>query len=330
MKKFFLPISGLALLWSIPFLGQAPAAAIGRRRNVLRQRRAASRAATAVPIAAANLFPQCHVYCTTKKVTTYKYTCICEYICVPGVTRLCDKCSDDGGQDCCKCRLHMVRKLVKIPCVEEVPVRNARCSGSARFAATSTAAWKPRPRSRPRPCLCPRRRRPRRLSRPPDCCPPSKAVGGRRLRENGRRTAGWHPPAIPPASRRLYVRRVVVCDHASSGAWLQATTLPSFAPSGAWLQATTLRPTAVGFTRRDRPATRRRSGPRDTRTAGPRCPPGRATGCRPVGKYRDRVGTMPERRERPPAPSARASLALLCRLTGHRQSLDVGDNRRPP
>jgi hypothetical protein len=40
------------------------------------------------------------------------------------VTRLCDKCDDCDG--CCKCRIHEVNRLVKIPCDKEVPVR--KCS----------------------------------------------------------------------------------------------------------------------------------------------------------------------------------------------------------
>ena len=75
------------------------------------------------PHCGCKLVPVCHVYWTTKKVTTYKYTCKCEYICVPGVTRLCDKCCDDDGCRDCKCRLHEVRRLVKIPCVKQVPVK---------------------------------------------------------------------------------------------------------------------------------------------------------------------------------------------------------------
>ena len=141
MTKYFLRITGLALLWSVPFLGQAPTAAMADDATCCGNAGCES-CCNCCPHCGCKLVPVCHIYCTTKKVTTYKYTCKCECICVPGVTRFCDKCGNcdgsgqcagcgetgnNGGQDCCngncKCRIHEVKHLVKIPCDKEVPVR---------------------------------------------------------------------------------------------------------------------------------------------------------------------------------------------------------------
>jgi len=62
----------------------------------------------------------CHTYCTTKKVTEYKYGCACVDTCVPGVTPLCQQ--GCGG----RCLMGESRKLVKYPVTKEVPVR--KCS----------------------------------------------------------------------------------------------------------------------------------------------------------------------------------------------------------
>ena len=56
MTKYFLRITGLALLWSVPFLGQAPTAAMADDATCCGNA-GCERAATAVRIAAANLFP---------------------------------------------------------------------------------------------------------------------------------------------------------------------------------------------------------------------------------------------------------------------------------
>jgi hypothetical protein len=110
MTKSFLPIIALALLWGVPFAGQTPAPAMADDATCCH----------CCPHCGCNLVPECHIECTTKKETTWQYTCNCESICVPGVTRLCDKCNCNED---CKCRLHEVKHLVKIPCVKEVPIR---------------------------------------------------------------------------------------------------------------------------------------------------------------------------------------------------------------
>jgi hypothetical protein len=116
----------------------------------------------------------CHIECTTKKVTTYKYTCNCETICVPGVTRCCDKCGrgdgsgecaatgdtgNNGCQECCggRCAIHEVHKLVKCPVTKEVPVKkctvewvcpHCNCQGNC---AEGAAPLTPMPPTAPLP-----------------------------------------------------------------------------------------------------------------------------------------------------------------------------------
>jgi hypothetical protein len=136
MTKHFLRIVGLALLWSVPFLGHTPTAATAGDATCCGNAGCES-CCDCCPHCGCKLVPQCHITCTTKTVTTYKYTCKCEDMCVPGVTRICDKCGhcDGSGQcaengccedcckGCCKCRIHEVSHLMKIPCVKEVPIR---------------------------------------------------------------------------------------------------------------------------------------------------------------------------------------------------------------
>jgi len=81
------------------------------------------------------LKPVCHICCTTKKVTEYKYCLICEEKCIPRPTcgckagcggDGCGQCGCDGCQSGCDqggCCVKNVGHLVKIPCVKEVPIR---------------------------------------------------------------------------------------------------------------------------------------------------------------------------------------------------------------
>jgi hypothetical protein len=86
------------------------------------------------------LVPVCHTYCTTKKVTEYKYVCTCEAFCIPGVTPICKNClnSENSGSctnadgvsknesagDCTgSCKIRETRKLVKYPVNKETPVK---------------------------------------------------------------------------------------------------------------------------------------------------------------------------------------------------------------
>jgi hypothetical protein len=120
MTKYFLPMIGLALLCGVAFAGPASTAAMADDATC-RDNAGGGLHCDCCPHCGCQLVPVCHISCTTKKETTFTYTCQCETICVPGVTRCCDKCGDcDGG---CKCRVHEVKHLVKIPCVKEVPVK---------------------------------------------------------------------------------------------------------------------------------------------------------------------------------------------------------------
>ena len=170
MRKYFLPISRTGPAVEHTLLRANPHGGDGPGHDLPRQRRLES-CCDCCPHCGCRLVPVCHVYWTTKEVTTYKYTCKCDYICVPGVTRLCDKCGDDDGCRDCKCRLprgsapgeNTMRQASDRS-------RNAPWNGSARSATTTAAAWKTRRRRHPcrrpqRPC----RRRPGR-SNPPGCC----------------------------------------------------------------------------------------------------------------------------------------------------------------
>ena len=77
MTKYFLRITGLALLWSVPFLGQAPTAAMAGDATCCGNAGCKS-CCDCCPHCGCKLVPQCHISCTTKKVTTYKYTCKCD------------------------------------------------------------------------------------------------------------------------------------------------------------------------------------------------------------------------------------------------------------
>ncbi len=176
MTKYFLGITGLAMLWSVPFLGQAPTAAIADDAACCGNAGCES-CGNCCPHCGCKLVPVCHVYCTTKTETTYRYTCNCETKCVPGVTRICDKCGNcdgsgqcagcsesgngDGDNGCqcgCKCRIHEVKQLVKIPCVKEVPVRKCtvewvcpQCDGHGQCAEGGS----PSPLVQPAPSVAP-------------------------------------------------------------------------------------------------------------------------------------------------------------------------------
>ena len=85
------------------------------------------------------LIPVCHLTCTTKKETKYRYCCKCETICIPDHCPCgsgCDDCKNCGcaDQSCtktsgdwqyskCSCLIKTVYKLVKIPYTVEIPVR---------------------------------------------------------------------------------------------------------------------------------------------------------------------------------------------------------------
>jgi hypothetical protein len=156
MTKYFLAI-GLALLWGAPFAGQAQAGDPGCCGNASCESGCGNGCGgchhcdRCCPQCGCKLVPVCHVYWDTKKITKYEYTCKCETICVPKVSCCGDKCGGCGqcadgckegcqgscnnacnnggdgcGSGCCKCCIHEVKKLVKVPCVKEECVR--KCS----------------------------------------------------------------------------------------------------------------------------------------------------------------------------------------------------------
>ncbi len=177
MTKYFLRITGLALLWSLPFLGQAPTAAMADDATCCGTAGCKS-CCDCCPHCGCQLVPVCHVYCTTKKETTYKYTCNCETICIPGVTPLCKGRSCEGSGQCAgasdtgsngcqdgcggQCCLHEVRKLVKHPVTKEVPVRTCtvewscpQCGGHGHCAEGAAPSASPAPAASPAPSASP-------------------------------------------------------------------------------------------------------------------------------------------------------------------------------
>jgi hypothetical protein len=151
MTKYFMPLIGLALLGGIPFVGHAPTEAKAGDQACCK----------CCPRCGCPLVPVCHIYCDTKKVTDYVYTCGCKEICVPGIRRCgeagcddacgggngsgqcggscntCNTCNNGGqGNACnngcqdgcggCRCKVHEVHKLMKCPCTKCEPVR--KCS----------------------------------------------------------------------------------------------------------------------------------------------------------------------------------------------------------
>ena len=170
MTKYFLQVTGLALLWSLLFSGPIVRGSMADSATCCGNAGCGCQSCcNCCPHCGCQLVPVCHIYWTTKQVTTYKYTCMCDCICVPGITRICDKCDqcDDCCKDGCKCRLHQVRQFVKSRVLRRCRSRNARWSGSAHSATASVHNWRTRFRHRR-----PRQRRrcrlsPRQSSRPP-------------------------------------------------------------------------------------------------------------------------------------------------------------------
>jgi hypothetical protein len=101
----------------------------------------------------------CQICCTTKKVTEYKYRCISDDKCIPGVTPICKKHATrcDECPDCSagRCKVKEVKQLVKCPVSEDdwrgpVARANRLSPGplNATAAITPGACWR-RPGRRP-------------------------------------------------------------------------------------------------------------------------------------------------------------------------------------
>ena len=167
MNKYSFGLMGVVLLCGGALLGQAAAAAASDAAGCGAAscgQASCAACCDCCPHCGCKLVPVCHTYCTTKKVTEYKYTCVCEEKCIPGPVRPCngcDKCAaggecgggcdagNGGCQDCCGCRCRVVevRKLVKIPCCKEEPVRKCtvewvcpHCGGGCACGATPSPA----------------------------------------------------------------------------------------------------------------------------------------------------------------------------------------------
>ena len=168
MRKYLFGLIGLVLLGGSPLRGQSPAcgseATCGAEAGC-------NASCDGCPQCGCRLVPVCHVYCTTKKVTEYKYRCVCEDICIPGVTPICKRgatcdssgecaggcdAGNNGCQEGCagRCTIREVRKLVKYPVTKEVPVRKCteewtcpKC-GHCGCGSTSAPLRRPLPRAR--------------------------------------------------------------------------------------------------------------------------------------------------------------------------------------
>jgi hypothetical protein len=153
MNKYLFGLIGLALLASS--LGQASMAAPAASGGC---DCAASASEKCCPRCGCHecLVPVCHCVWEMKKVTEYKYKCVCQDICIPGRIGCkpcddCDTCKDgcasgncgpQAGQEA-DCGRHPlvrdVRKLVKYPVVKEVPVRKGTVEWMCPKCASSCA-----------------------------------------------------------------------------------------------------------------------------------------------------------------------------------------------
>ena len=191
MTKYVLPTLGLALLWGVAFLGRANAGDCGSA-GCATSCNTGCQACDCCPHCGCKLVPVCQMTCMTKKTTEHKYCCKCKDICIPGVTRLgerCEGCENCGGcangcgacdpcnngcQDCgdCRCRVREVHKLMVCPVTKEHCVRACtvqwacpncgNCGGCGATPAPSMTPAAPGPTAPPRrraPNDCHRRRR---------------------------------------------------------------------------------------------------------------------------------------------------------------------------
>ena len=152
MKKYLFPTLGIALLWGIAFLGQAPAgeATCGGTAGCGANcgNGCCQGCCDCCPRCGCKLEPVCQMTCETKKTTEHEYCCKCKDICIPGVTRIgergegCGSCDNSGAcgacgtcnnggnggngcQDCgdCRCRVRTVHKLMVCPVTKEKSVK---------------------------------------------------------------------------------------------------------------------------------------------------------------------------------------------------------------
>ncbi len=126
MTRHGLRSLGFAVLWAIPFLGASPGAKAGDAcgQEGCCENAACQPGCDCCPQCGCRLKPVCQVHCEPKKLSVTKYTEACKWICIPPVTRFCDRgepCSSDGG--CGKCCVREVHKLYKYSCPKEECVK---------------------------------------------------------------------------------------------------------------------------------------------------------------------------------------------------------------
>jgi hypothetical protein len=149
--------------------------------------------AACCPHCGCRLQPVCHTYCEPKTTTVHKYGCICEEICIPGVSRCGEGCGDSercghcggGGNACgtcntcqtgnngnaggeegcgCHCRVREIHKLVTFPvtkctsvkkCTVEwvCPQCGSQCACSATLENAQPAVAPQKPAVPPAPRL---------------------------------------------------------------------------------------------------------------------------------------------------------------------------------
>jgi hypothetical protein len=94
------------------------------------------------PLCGCSLVPVCHACCAPKTTTMHKHGCVCEEICIPGVSRCgdhpcsgkceggCNSCAtgnNGGDEGCgCHCRVREIHKLVIYPATKCSSVK--KCS----------------------------------------------------------------------------------------------------------------------------------------------------------------------------------------------------------
>ena len=143
MTKYVLPTIGLALLWGLAAAQAGEATCCGTAGCETGCNTGCQACCDCCPHCGCKLVPVCQMTCETKKTTEHKYCCKCKEICIPGVTRIgercdsCDNCGACGGgcnacdpcnngcQDSCdcRCRIREVHKLVVCPVTKEHCVR---------------------------------------------------------------------------------------------------------------------------------------------------------------------------------------------------------------
>jgi hypothetical protein len=130
MTRHLVGLIGLAILSAAPLLGQS--SAIGGETGCCAGAACCAQGGgnaccDCCPRCGCKLVPVCQMTCTKKKETINKYCCTCKDVCIPGVTRLCERgegCNNGCQEGCdCHCRVREVHKLMIYPETKEKQVR---------------------------------------------------------------------------------------------------------------------------------------------------------------------------------------------------------------